>query len=178
VTASEAKKGVVEIQISDFFLDKELKVSDRVVFSADIQGEYLSVRKPNGSLLHKIEFDDFIGITLEPKQFIIQTTVFKRPGCCGGFSPSEFRVLKSIKLWTKLPIDEPRSYDSTKLAQIPKFTWQIKDLVMDTFCERNGRINLCKTPPQYIQTFQNEWEKKALIVVNPAAGSGKSMQLY
>lgn len=178
VTTREEKKGVVEIQISDFFLQNTFKPTERVVFSADIQGEYLSVRKPNGNLLHKIEFDDFIGITLEAKQFIIQTTVFQRPGCCGRFKASDFRILKSIKLWTKLPTNEPRSYDITKLAQIPKFTWQIKDLVMDTFCERNGRVNLCKTPAQYIQTFQNEWQKKALVVINPAAGSGKSMELF
>jgi hypothetical protein len=96
--------------------------------------------------MHKVIWEDFIGIELQPKKLILHTTTFKRPGCCGGFKVTDFRVLKSVTLWTKLPISEPRTFEKGKQYQKPKFTWQVKDIVLDMCTEWQSRVKGITAP--------------------------------
>jgi hypothetical protein len=96
--------------------------------------------------MHKVFWEDFIGIELPPKKLILHTTSFKRPGCCARFKVTDFRVLKSITLWTKLPKFEPRTFEKGKQYQQPKFTWQVKDIVLDMFTEWQSRVKGIAAP--------------------------------
>ena len=175
----ESKSGLREVQIYEFFLKNDFSQPSKVSLNADFEGNYLTIRKAgiNANLIEKIHFYDFIGIELAPKVLKIHTTLFQKPGCCSKIKPEEFRILKTINLFTRLPVYEPRFYDPKKQSQLPKFTSIIKDLIMEGF-------NLFLSPEYksaaltgYKIPLQNSWQKKALVIINPISGAGKSMDL-
>ena len=104
------------------------------------------------------------------QEVMVHTTVLSNPSCSlfNANKNSMNREIKSFK-FIQIPGDNPEKLEKFKKLVMRKF-WEYQ--------QKTYNSGLAKDDETYYPNHRESWEKKALVIINPAAGKGNGKQVF